>query len=223
MRIFVLTSDHFINVHLECAMLRKIWPRYLFKIRKCADALNLGNDQHCVNTNNFPSPLGKLTSAPKMTFPSSGCTMPCAWSAQASSKYTRRPATLLENVPEPPFIISDILTVSYYYQSCLHRGGVCSLPVSTLLEVSSSYDFAQPEVAEEAKFHKAKSSGKSGKSNFGAVTRPGRVSQSRKLAHQASLLAYFLGIEDLLNPEWKHIDNYASPGAAPLATASSLR
>ena len=149
MRIFASTFDHFINVHLECAMLRKRWPPIYFqKIRKCADALNLGNDQHCVNTNNFPSPLGKLTSAPKMTFPSSGCTMPGAWSAQASSKYTRRPATLLENVPEPPFIIFDILTVSYHHQSCLNGGRVCTQPCSTSLEASSSHQFVRPEVAE---------------------------------------------------------------------------
>ena len=149
MEIFASSLHHFFNRPLECVMLlKRMTPRSSQNILKCADALNLDNDQHCANTNNFPSPLGKLTSAPKMTFPSSGCTMPGAWSAQASSKYTSRPATLLKSVPEPPFIIFDILTVSYLYQSRFHGGCVCTLPCPITLETSSTQEFVRPEVAE---------------------------------------------------------------------------
>ena len=55
-------------------------------IYMCVDALNLDNDQHCVNKHNFPSPLEKLTSAPQMAFRSPGCTMLSAWSALANCK-----------------------------------------------------------------------------------------------------------------------------------------
>ena len=60
--------------------------------------------------------------------------------------------------------------------------------------------------------------GNQGSYNKIAVTRPGRVSQSRKLAHRASFLAYFLGIEDFFESESKHLAPPFPPRAGLQAT-----
>ena len=62
----------------------------------------------------------------------SACRMIGASRAPASFKYTRRPAILLENVPELPLVIFGILSVSNHYQRCLHGGGVGALPLAQI-------------------------------------------------------------------------------------------
>ena len=49
---------HFIVTHLECPIpLKRRLPRSFQYTLKCTDAINLGNDQHCVNMDSFSSPL----------------------------------------------------------------------------------------------------------------------------------------------------------------------
>jgi hypothetical protein len=115
---------------------------------KCADRCKGTMLFLCFNAEMYPPPLWQLNSQYEMHFPCHACRMIGVSRAPASFKYTRRPATLLENVPELPLIIFDILSVSNHYQRCLHGGGVGALPCSTSLEASSSHEFARPEVVD---------------------------------------------------------------------------
>jgi hypothetical protein len=112
MRIFASSLRHFLNRPPRMRNgSQEMTPRSSQNILKCADALNLDNDQHFFNTNNFPPPLGKLTSVSSWTFPSSGCIRLAVESAQRSSKWTRRPAELGNIVPWLSSSIVDIFMV----------------------------------------------------------------------------------------------------------------
>jgi len=116
---------HFIIFHLGSAMLRKRRPPRSFQnTRKCVDRINLGNDWHHVNTNNFPSPLGKLTSAAQWTFPSSDCTHLTVESARKRPKWTRGPEKPVNIIFRSPSSIVDIFMVG-------HRCYIDSLSVRT--------------------------------------------------------------------------------------------
>ena len=70
MRIFASPLRHFFNRPPKMRNgSQEMTPISSDNILKCADALNLDNDQHCFNTDNFPPPLGKLTSVSSWTFP----------------------------------------------------------------------------------------------------------------------------------------------------------
>ena len=146
MHTFIFSS--YVTVDLKENASLQHRPEALRIFPKCAERCKGTMVLLYFNAKIHPPPLLQLNLQYGRHFPCHACRMISVSRAPASFKYTRRPTTLLKNVPELPFIISDILSVSNHNQRCLYGGGVGALPCSTPLEVSSSHEFARPEVVD---------------------------------------------------------------------------
>ena len=141
----ILSSSRFRVWCLERKCFAATQAKILGNFPKCADPLKITMAFLCANVQMYPSPFVTGNGRHFFCHARRALGTSCA---QASFKYTRRPAILLGSVPELPLIIPGILTVSNHYQRSLHGGGVGTVPSSTSLEASSSHEFVQPEVAD---------------------------------------------------------------------------